>query len=186
MPSALVLVAEGSEEIEAITPGDVLVRAGVAVTYAGLGGTMLRGSRGLPLGADVEIDDVGDRLYDAVVIPGGGPGSERLGASEPVRTIVQRHHAAGKLIAAICAAPANVLAPAGILAGRSATGYPGTEARFGDDVDVRTDAVVEHEHVITSRGPGTAMAFALAVASRLVGGEKACQVAGEMLVGASG
>lgn len=182
MADALVLIAEGSEEIEAVTPGDVLVRAGVAVLVAGVGGTLFRGSRGLPLAADVEIDEIGDRLFDAVILPGGGKGAENLAASEPVARIVRAHASAGKIVAAICAAPAVVLAPLGILKGRRATCYPGLEQRLTDAVHAPGDVVVEGT-LVTSRGPATALAFALELAGLLAGRERAGEVRRAMLAG---
>ncbi|USN99773.1 MAG: DJ-1/PfpI family protein [Phycisphaeraceae bacterium] len=169
MADALILIAEGSEEIEAITPGDVLVRAGVAVTYAGEGALSMRGSRGLPLGADIAIGRLGDRLFDAVVIPGGMKGAQNLASSADVSRIVRAHAAAGKVIAAICAAPAVVLTPLGLLEGRRATCYPGLETRFGATTEHAPGDVVVDRTFITSRGPGTAMAFALCLAAMLAG-----------------
>jgi len=191
MAEALIFVAAGSEEIEAITPGDVLVRAGVGVTYAsvgagtagaGTGDPPLRGSRGLPLAADVRAEDLMDRLFDAVILPGGAKGAEGLAASGAVAAAVRAHAEAGRLIAAICAAPALVLAPLGVLDGKRATCYPGFEARFGPETTHAEGDVVEDGSLITSRGPGTAMAFALAVAARLAGEEIAAEVARAMLV----
>ncbi len=182
MPEALVLVANGSEEIEAITPGDVLVRAGVAVTYAGLGGTSLRGSRGLPLAADVDLAEVRGRLFDAVVLPGGAKGAANLAASPEVAEIVHTHRDAGRIVAAICAAPAVVLAPLGVLDGRRATCYPGLEANFSGRTAHATGDVVIDGPVVTSRGPGTAMAFALDLAALLAGGEAAERVRLELLL----
>ncbi len=181
MAEALVLVADGSEEIEAVTPGDVLVRAGVGVTCAGVGGTALRGSRGLPLGADVEVGAVAGRLFDAVVLPGGAAGAERLAASEEVSRIVRAHRDAGRVIAAICAAPAVVLAPLGVLDGKRATCYPGFEAQFPAGVRHEPGDVVVDGTLITSRGPGTALAFSLELAAVLAGRETADRVRSAML-----
>ena len=183
MAEALVLVAEGSEEIEAVTPGDVLVRAGVGVMYAGVGGTILRGSRGLPLGADVEVGAVVGRLFDAVVLPGGAAGAGRLAASAEVSRIVRAHRDAGRVIAAICAAPAVVLAPLGVLDGKRATCYPGFEERFPGSARHEPGDVVVDGTLITSRGPGTALAFSLELAAVLAGRERAEEVRSAMLAG---
>jgi 4-methyl-5(b-hydroxyethyl)-thiazole monophosphate biosynthesis len=182
MPTALIFIAHGSEEIESITPGDVLVRAGVDVTYAGVGGTSLRGSRGLPLAADIPAEELADDLFDAVVLPGGGTGAENLGASEHVARVVRAHWEAGRIVAAICAAPALVLAPLGLLEARRATCYPSFEDRLGKGVSHAGGPVVEDGKLITSRGPGTAIDFALTLARRLAGEEKADQVREAMLV----
>lgn len=181
MAEALVLIAEGSEEIEAVTPGDVLVRAGVSVLVAGVGGTLLRGSRGLPLAADVAIDGIGDRVFDAVILPGGMKGAENLAASREVARIVRAHASAGKIVGAICAAPAVVLGAIGLLDGRRATCYPGLEARFGGEVTAETDDVVVDGNLVTSRGPGTAIAFSLALAGLLAGWARSEEVGRAML-----
>lgn len=189
-PSALILIATGTEEIEAITPGDVLARAGVRVTYAGLGATRLTGSRGLPLAADTTIEahaqtpSQSNVLHDALIIPGGGLGAANLAASDHAADIIRRHHRAGRLIASICAAPAVVLAPLGLLSGKRATGYPGTEPHFPSDAIFLQDAVVVDGPLITSRGPGTAMAFALRIAALLTTPAVAEAVARDMLVDA--
>lgn len=182
MAEALIFVANGSEEIETITPGDVLVRAGAVVVYAGVGGVTLRGSRGLPLGADVAVEEIGDRVFDAVVVPGGAKGAENLAGSPEVSRIVRAHHAAGKVVAAICAAPAVVLSPLGVLDGRRATCYPGLEGRFGDRTEHAPGDVVVDGHIVTSRGPGTAIAFSLELAEMLCGPERAAGVREAMLI----
>lgn len=183
-PRVLILVAAGSEEIETIVPGDVLVRAGCAVTYAGLGSTALTGSRGLPLAADTTIEDLAasEERFDALVIPGGGEGAKNLGASAAVRDVLIDHAEAGALIAAICAAPAAVLAPAGLLDGRRATCYPGWEQHFRGSTTHETARVVVDDGVITSRGPGTAFDFALTIAAELRDPETARGVAEDMLL----
>jgi 4-methyl-5(b-hydroxyethyl)-thiazole monophosphate biosynthesis len=182
MAEALVLIAEGSEEIEAVTPGDVLVRAGVSVLVAGVGGVLLRGSRGLLLAAEVEAGAIGDRLFDAVILPGGAKGAEHLAASESVARIVRAHASAGKIIAAICAAPAVVLGPLGMLEGRRATCYPGLEAGLTGATHTAGDVVVDGA-LVTSRGPGTALAFSLELAARLAGRGRAGEVRRAMLAG---
>ncbi|MEM7623095.1 MAG: DJ-1 family glyoxalase III [Planctomycetota bacterium] len=185
-PSALIIVANGTEEVEAITPADVLNRCGVVVTVAGIGGTSLRGANGIPLAADKTVEDLAaaGATYDAVVIPGGDSGAREIAGNEPACGLIRRHAEAGRLIASICAAPALVLAPLGLLDGKPATCYPGYEGELGDAVSFTTDRVVESGDVITSRGPGTAMEFALAVGARLAGDDQAAAVREGMLVGA--
>jgi len=180
--TAVVLVGEGSEEIEAITPGDVLVRSGVDVIYAGVDRLEMKGSRGLPMRCDALVSELGDELFDAVVVPGGGPGAEAIAGSAGACELIRRHWDAGRIIGAICAAPAVVLAPLGLLGGRRAACYPGLEERFGADVTRSDERVVVDGNLVTSRGPGTAMEFALVLAELLTDGATARRVREEMLV----
>ncbi len=171
MPSALVALAPGFEEVEGVAPIDVLRRGGVEVVVAGLGDRRVTSARGLVLEAETTVEAVAAlepaRPWDALVLPGGMGGAERLAASPAIRALVARQLDAGRLVAAICAAPAVVLAPAGFLAGRRATCYPGLERRFGPDVTHVPERVVEDGPVLTSQGPGTALDFSLAVLARL-------------------
>ena len=167
MKTVLVLFAEGSEELEAVTIVNILRRAGVEVTLAGIAKGPLKGARNIILMPDVTLDAVLHEDFDMVVLPGGQPGTDRLKADARVLELVKRMAGQGKYVAAICAAP-TVLAAAGLLAGRQATCYPGY---LKDDLSVhlKTVAVVEDGNVITSRGPGTAMDFALYLAEKLAG-----------------
>lgn len=174
MKKVLVLFAEGSEELEAITIVNILRRAGVSVTLAGLDSGALRGSRNVMLMPDSTLDDVLDDDFDMVVLPGGQPGTDNLKADIRVSNLVQRMSQQQKFVAAICAAPA-VLAGAGLLDGKQATGFPGTLDQF-PKVKQQHAAVVEDGRLITSRGPGTAMDFALTLAERLVGSAKRQEV----------
>lgn len=167
MKSALVLFAEGSEELEAVTIVNILRRGGIAVTLAGLHDGALRGSRGTMLLPDTTLDEALTHRYDMVVLPGGQPGTNHLKADARVRELVRRMHAAGKYVAAICAAP-SVLAAAGLLDGKRATCFPTCLDDF-PAVELQTAAVVEDGQLITSRGPGTAMDFALVLLERLAG-----------------
>lgn len=180
--TAVMVLAEGFEEIEAIAPIDVLRRAGVRVTIAGATGLQVKSSRGIGVQADVLLKDVKD-LPDAVILPGGLPGATNLARSEEVKEFVKKMNAARKLVGAICAAPAAVLAPLGILDGKKATCYPGCESDLSEKVTYSKENVVEDGNVITSRGPGTALEFALAITVRLAGQEMADTVRGKMLVG---
>jgi len=125
MKTALVLFADGSEELEAVSVINILRRAGVNVTVAGLHGGPLRGSRGTVLVPDATLDEALTRQYDMVVLPGGQPGSDNLKADARVLKLVRQMHDADKYVAAICAAP-SVLATAGLLDGKRATSFPGS------------------------------------------------------------
>jgi len=166
MPSAIVPLADGCEEIESVTIIDVLRRAGVEVTVAGVDGLDVKASRGVNLRADAMLPDVVDRDYDLVALPGGKAGAERLRDDERVQALLERQNEAGRLVAAICAGPI-ALDRAGMLEGRSATSYPGFLGP--EDVDYSEDAVVVDGNVVTSRGPATAMAFALTLVGKLCG-----------------
>jgi 4-methyl-5(b-hydroxyethyl)-thiazole monophosphate biosynthesis len=174
MKTSLVLFADGSEELEAVSVINILRRAGVNVTVAGLHGGPLRGSRGTVLVPDATLDEALTRQYDMVVLPGGQPGSDNLKADARVLKLVRQMHDADKYVAAICAAP-SVLATAGLLDGKRATSFPGSLDAF-PKVLRQPQAVVEDGKLITSRGPGTAMDFALVLVERMVGHAKRMEV----------
>lgn len=172
MASVLVPLAHGCEELEAVTIIDLLRRAGIEVVSAGLEEGPVQASRGVVLVPDTTLDEALRREFDMVVLPGGGPGSDRLNEDSRVLSLLKRMADAGKYTAAICAAP-KVLATAGLLEGRHATSYPGILDRMAPPgVTVVEDGVVCDGKVITSRGPGTAMDFALALIEVLEGREK--------------
>lgn len=174
MSKVLVPLADGCEELEAVTIIDLLRRGGIEVVTAGLKPGVVTASRGVQLVPDVTLDAVLGDDYDMVVLPGGMPGASNLRDDVRILDLLKRMAAAGKYTAAICAAP-MVLAEAGILNGKQATSYPG----FLDGlpgVAVSTEAVVRDGKVLTSRGPGTAMDFALALVETLTGTEKRRQV----------
>ncbi|MBN2407067.1 MAG: DJ-1/PfpI family protein [Elusimicrobia bacterium] len=177
---AVIILAGGFEEIEAVTPADVLRRGGVEVTLAGLGGTTVLSKRGLSLNADTSLEDLGGD-YDACILPGGMPGAANLASSDKVTSLVKSMNARGRIIAAICAAPAVVLAGTGILAGRAATCFPGEQDKFGKDTKYRDEPVVCDGNIITSQGPGTALSFSLKILEALRGREISCKVAAAML-----
>ncbi len=116
----VIILAEGFEEIEAITPIDVLRRAGVDLIIAGVGSKTIKGAHGIVFQTDITLDEL-KNLPDAIILPGGLPGAANLQKSEKVKELVKKMDAQKKLIGAICAAPALVLAPAGVLNGRKAT-----------------------------------------------------------------
>jgi 4-methyl-5(b-hydroxyethyl)-thiazole monophosphate biosynthesis len=175
--NALVLLAEGFEEIEAVTIIDVLRRADVAVTTASLGKSPVTGSHGIALVADRALDAVAVSDFDAVVLP-GGPGAKHLKEDARVQALLKQAASAGKVVAAVCAAPI-ALEAAGLLAGRRATSYPGHElpsARYSEE------RVVVDGNVVTSRGPGTALEFSLALAEKLTGADVRERLQRAMLV----
>ena len=174
MKTVLILFSDGSEELEAVTVINILRRAGVAVTLAGLTAGALRGSRGVLLMPDTTLDEALAHGYDMVVLPGGQPGTNRLKADARVLNLVQQMSSQGKYVTAICAAP-SVLAAAGLLDGKRATCYPGSLDAF-PQVRQQHSAVEEDGKLITSRGPGTAMDFALLLVERLAGKSKRLEV----------
>lgn len=167
MASVLVPLAQGCEELEAVTIIDLLRRAGIGVVIAGLDAQPVHASRGTVLIPDVTLDEALKQEYDMIVLPGGQPGADHLNADPRIRGLLKKMAETGRFTAAICAAP-MVLASTGLLAGRRATGYPGVLDAF-EDVRLSTDAVVQDGRIITSRGPGTAMDFALALVENLMG-----------------
>ena len=172
MKKAVILLAEGFEEIEAVTPIDILRRAGMEVTIAGLGGLEIEGNNGIKISADVELKNYHD-LPDAVIVPGGARGASNLGNSAEVAAFLKKVQTSGKIIAAICAAPALVLARHGFLDGKTATCYPGYEKNFSAAIHFSDARIVKDGNLITSRGPGTALEFSLELVRMLVSEEVA-------------
>jgi len=181
MKKALMILADGFEEIEAFSPVDILRRADIEVTIAGLSGKAIESARGVKVTADIGLTEA-EGEFDAVVFPGGAAGAENLAKSEKVKSIIKSMHAKGKIIAAICASPAWVLAPTGILKDKNATGYPGTEKEFPKDVKFKSELVVADGNIITSKGPGTAALFGLKLVEILAGKEKAEDLKKKMLI----
>lgn len=178
MIRVLVVLADGFEEIEAVTLIDVLRRAGVEVTGASLGATCVRGAHNLSLLADCRLDDIQSDSFDCVLLPGGMPGSRNLRDDPRVLALLSRHAKEDRYIGAICAAPI-ALEAAGVLKGKRATSFPGYDlpsARYCED------RVVVDGKVVTSRGPGTALEFALEWVKILVGSGEAEQLKQEMVV----
>jgi 4-methyl-5(b-hydroxyethyl)-thiazole monophosphate biosynthesis len=174
MKSALILFADGSEELEAITIVNILRRGGINVTLTGLHSGILRGSRGTMIQPDTTLDEVLKRDYDLIALPGGQPGTNNLKTDERVIALVQRMAKQGKYVSAICAAP-SVLATAGLLDGKQATSFPGALDQF-PKVARKNESTVEDGIFITSRGPGTAMDFSLLLLERLAGKQKRDEV----------
>ena len=174
MPKVLVPLAQGCEEIEAITVIDILRRAGITVLSAGLDAQPVRASRGTVLIPDTTLEAALKQAFDMVVLPGGQPGSNNLNADARILALLNSMAKQDKYVAAICAAP-SVLATAGLLDGKRATSFPGALDAF-PGVQQHTAAVVEDGKFITSRGPGTAMDFALTLVERLAGKAKRQEV----------
>lgn len=179
--TALVVLAEGFEEIEAVTPIDVLRRAGMEVIVAGVGQREVTGAHGITVETDLMLEQYQGHP-DAVILPGGMPGALNLKKSQSLEVLLEKMQKEKKLIAAICASPAVVLAPIGILDGKRATCYPGFEGQLGPRVKFVSERVVVDGCVVTSRGPGTAMEFALELVSQLAGPEAVEKLSQSMVV----
>jgi protein deglycase len=174
MKKAGIILAEGFEEVEAVTPADFLNRAGVKVILIGIGGTEIEGSHGIRIRTDAEIADFSEEL-DAIVIPGGMPGAKNVSLSKEALELIKSMHRKGGLVAAICAAPAVVLTKTNIINGKKLTSFPGYEKNFTHST-YSEDRVVVDGNLITSRGAGTAAEFALAVIEYLVSREEADKI----------
>jgi 4-methyl-5(b-hydroxyethyl)-thiazole monophosphate biosynthesis len=176
MARVLVPLAQGCEELEAVTITDLLTRGGIEVVTAGLDSQPVKASRGMTLLPDTTLDAVMGEDFDMIVLPGGLPGADYLNEDPRIHRLLKRLNEEGRYTAAICAAP-KVLATAGLLDGRKATSYPGALAGFDlPRVDLRPEAVVRDDNVVTSRGPGTAMDFTLELLEILAGKEKRDEV----------
>jgi len=169
MKKVLVPLAPGFEELEAITIIDLLRRAAIDVTVAGLVEGPVTGSRGTRILPDTPLGSAVDSDYDMIVLPGGLPGADNLNSDNHIHDVLQQMSAKGKYIAAICAAP-KVLASAGLLDNKNMTSYPGSLSGMtvAGMRNTGEDIVIDGE-VITSRGPGTAMDFSLQLIQILAG-----------------
>lgn len=176
----LVPLAPGFEEIEAVTVIDVLRRAELDVFVAGLAPGPVTGSHGITLATDGELGAVDPASLAMMVLPGGLPGATNLMEDERVLALLTELAGSQRSIAAICAAPI-VLGRAGLLEGLEATCYPGFEDRLGGASAVQR-RVVRSGRVVTSRGPGTALEFALELVAELAGRERAEELERAMLV----
>jgi len=176
MPKVLVPLAQGCEELEAVTIIDLLRRAKIDVTTAGLDKQTITASRGVKLVPDTDLDNALKQEYDMIVLPGGLPGADHLDNDPRIKLLLKKMAASQKYTAAICAAP-KVLANAGILEGKNATCYPGMlDSMNLSNTKITNEAVVIDGKVITSRGPGTAMDFALTLIETLLGKQKRDEV----------
>lgn len=176
MPNVLIPLAQGCEELEAVTLIDLLRRAGLNVITAGLDKQPVRCSRDTVLIPDTDLDSISAQTFDLVVLPGGLPGADHLKDDPRILQLLSRHAAAGRYVAAICAAP-KVLAESGLLDHKHATSYPGALDSYLLDTTQLTNADIEiDDKIITSKGPGTAMDFALTLIELLLGKEKRVEV----------
>ena len=180
MYKVAVILAEGFEEVEAIAPVDLLRRAKIdCVTVSLAEERLVPSSRAIPILADKSWDEADFDEFDGVVLPGGLAGTERLMADPRVKALLRQFFAAGKLTAAICAAP-TVLAKAGVLEGKRAICYPGLEEKL-EGALVTCEEVVRDGTVITSRGMGTSVPFGLALVEYFLGKEAADALAAKIV-----
>jgi len=180
----LVPIATGTEEIEAVTIMDTLVRGGATVTCASVEDSItVTCSRGIKLTADMSIAEASHASYDLIALPGGMPGAERLRDNSVLKDMVlAAHEDDNKVVAAICAAPAVILKKWGVIDDNTpSTCYPAPA--FKEALSTwQADAVVQSGQVVTSQGPGTAMAFSIKLIEVLFGRDKAIAVGEEMLL----
>ncbi len=176
-----VFLAEGFEEIEALTPVDLLRRAGKEVVTVGVGGRMITGAHGVVVTADVCERDVpaAPEGLEMVVLPGGMPGAANLAASATVNRMIELARKGSGVIAAICAAPAVVLGKYAFTHGRRMTCYPGFEELLESAI-VTGNGVEEDGSLITAKGPGMAMEFSLALVRRFAGDAAAEKLKGSL------
>jgi len=180
MKNVYVFLADGFEDVEAVTPIDYLRRAGAKVTVVGISGEKAVSAHGLTVLCDCGIDEiVSSPLPDLAVLPGGGPGSKNLASSSALKGLISRMFAENRLVGAICAAPAVALGSWGLLSLRKYTCYPG----MGEDLPVKplSARVVVDGNLITSRAPGTAEEFSLELVRALCGAAAAKSLTGDIL-----
>jgi len=183
---AIVLLADGFEDVEAVTPIDYLQRAGIEVTTVSISDSLTVTSKwgGIKVTAVATLAQIakqGTSGYDAIILPGGMPGTANLAASKETGSLVKEMAAGGKLVCAICAAPALVLAPLGLLDGKKFTCYPGMEEKAANG-KWSGDRVVTDGNFITSRGAGTAGEFAVAIIEKLLDKAAAQKIAEAVLL----
>lgn len=166
-----VFLADGFEETEALGPVDVLRRAGIDVMTVGVTGKTVTGSHRIPVIADMTIDEAGTKDLEAVVLPGGLPGTTNLEKDERVQSFLNYCNENGKYLCAICAAP-SVFGHRGFLKGREATAYPGFDREL-EGALLSDKYVVHSDNFITARGAGVSLEFGAEIASVFVGKEKA-------------
>jgi len=183
---AIVLLADGFEDVEAVTPVDYLRRAGIEVTTVSISESLTVTSKwgGIKIIAGAVLAEIvkqGTGAWDAIIAPGGMPGSANLAASKETGALLKKMATDGKLVCAICAAPALVLAPLGLLNGKKFTCYPGMEEKVTNG-KWSDDRVVTDGNIITSRGAGTAGVFATAIIEKLLDKTAAQKIADAVLL----
>ncbi len=179
MSKVAILLANGFEEIEALSIIDILRRAQIEVIIAGVGGTDITGAHQVKVIADTLIEKIQNETFDMIILPGGEPGTTNLENNPQVAAMIQRQAQSGQWVSAICAAP-RVLDKAGLLKGKQATSYPGTKPSMTTCVYLE-DNVVRDGKIITSRGPATAMEFAYKLVECLTSKEIANRLKEAML-----
>ena len=180
MAKTAIFLADGFEEIEALTVVDLLRRAGIEITTASIMGRKeVTGSHKITVIADTLFEDVDFDSLDMLILPGGQPGTTNLGNCEPLKNKIKEFDAAGKMLCAICAAP-TVYGKMGLLNGKKACCYPGCEVDL-QGADVQTSEVTKDGHFITSRGMGTAIPFGLAIIEHFQGETAAREMAAKIV-----
>lgn len=173
-----VFLADGFEEIEALTPIDVLRRADIDVQSIGITGKKVCGAHNICVDADANIEDFNENEVEAIILPGGLKGTQNLDSSDFVKTSVNKAFNDGKIVCAICAAP-MILGKMGVLKNKKATCYPGFEEHF-DNAEYIKEAVVKDGNVITSNGMGSAFKFAFEIVASIKGRETADKIKKEI------
>ena len=183
MKKAIVLLADGFEDVEAVTPIDYLRRAGIEVVTAAISENLTITSRwgGIKLIADTTLSKNEEINWDAVIIPGGMPGASNIAASQEANVFIKKMASDGKLVCAICASPVVVLAPLGLLNRKKFTCYPGLEEKITDGQWSDTRVIVDG-NIITSRGAGTAGEFSIAIIENLLDKAAAEKIAETVLL----
>jgi len=183
MPSVLIILAEGFEELEATASVTILRRAQVDVTTAGLIPGPVKGARGVTIVPDTSLDKVEKESFDVVLMPGGFPGTTHLKESASVAKLLRGALERGAYVGAICAAP-SVLAGLGMLRGKRATSHASVreELTQGGATIVGDEAVVQDGKIVTSKGAGTAIEFGLQLVKVLCGEEKLGEVKKGMMI----
>ncbi|MCD7850650.1 MAG: DJ-1/PfpI family protein [Parabacteroides sp.] len=181
MKKAIVFLANGFEEMEALGTVDILRRGGIEVTAVSITADLVvTGAHNVPVTADKTLDNIVLNEADALILPGGMPGASNLNSSEPLKEALLQQYREGRIVAAICAAP-MVLGGLGLLKDRNATCYPGFEPKL-IGANVTGEAVEISDNVITGRGPGLVMNFALALVAAIKNDAVAEEVAAGLLL----
>lgn len=182
--TSYIFLADGFEEIEALAPIDILRRAGLEVhTVSITDSHKVVGSHNVAVEAELTLADVNPADADFLILPGGLPGATNLAACAPLNDLLVEHAKHHGNIAAICAAPAAVLAPLGLLDGHKATCYPGFDGPLvAGGAEYHAERVVKDANFVTSNGPSSALYFGLAIVEQIAGKDKAEEVAAGMLI----
>jgi len=181
MKKVLIPLAQGCEELEAVTLIDLLRRADITVITAGLDDKAVICSRKTVIIPDTTLEQILDDEFDLIVLPGGLPGADNLRDDERIIQLIKKQSENNKTVAAICAAP-MVLVKAGLLKNKKATSFPNVLSSLNlDNTEITEEAIVEDGNILTSRGPGTAMDFALHLIELLSGAESKAKISKQMV-----